>query len=275
MGVTSMPSYLFKLEMTDEDKDRLAQLAQVTQETAIKERDARIIAERGRTIDQIKRLYAVVMGYALTACVANAYLCERALQQASWEARSIIIAPVICFVSLMALFYLGAERLLDRKYLRHDSHRASKTGLLADLMTLALSAGWFVVVANIFQAPVSPNKLDIAALRKFQEDFINGLLVLYLLDVLLLAVQVCILLRTKPEDWKNLRKAHLIWMAVNICAFCALWFGVSTIADGPLPYANIGTVSFCLVLLHAARFIVDYAWTFEFYYPSDKLAVHG
>ena len=30
-----------------------------------------IIGERTRTIDQIKRLYAVVMGYAVTTCFSN------------------------------------------------------------------------------------------------------------------------------------------------------------------------------------------------------------
>jgi hypothetical protein len=274
MGVASMPSYLFKIEMTDEDKNRLAQLAQVTQETAIKEHNARIIAERGRTIDQVKRLYAVVMGYALTTCVANAYLCERALQPATWEARSIIIAPVLCFASLMALFYLGAERLLDRKYLRHDSRRPSRAGLCADLMTLALSAGWFVVVANIFQAPVSPKTLDLSALRQFQSDFINGLFVLYFLDVFLLAAQVLILLRRKPADWLNLLKAHLIWMVVNICTVFVLWFWVSTMTDGPVPFIAIGAVPFCLVLLHGLRFLADYTLTFKFYYPPEDLAGH-
>ena len=270
-----MPSYLFKLEMTEDDKIRLAQLAQVTQETAIKEGNARIIAERGRTIDQIKRLYAVVMGYALTTCVATAYLCDRAVQQASWEARSIIVAPVLCFVSLMALFYLGAERLLDRKYLRHDSRRPSRAGLFADLMTLALSAGWLVVVANIFQAPVNPNKLDILALRQFQRDFINGLYVLYCLDIVLLAAQACILLRRKPEDWGNLLKAHLTWLVVNVAAISVLWFWVSTVPDGPLPHVDINAVSFYLVLLHVARFIADYTLTFKFYYPPEDLAAHA
>jgi hypothetical protein len=32
-----------------------------------------VLSERARTIDQLKRLFAVVMGFAVTTCFTNAY----------------------------------------------------------------------------------------------------------------------------------------------------------------------------------------------------------
>jgi hypothetical protein len=136
-----------------------------------------IIAERTRTIDQIKRLYAVVMGYSVTSCFTNMYACARIISSDMTIGISIILAQGLVFVSLIALFYLGAERLLDKRYLQADSKVPSRHGLLFDLLCLGATAAWFVILADTFPN-VSQASLTAGDLRHGMRLFIINLLVL-------------------------------------------------------------------------------------------------
>jgi hypothetical protein len=267
-----MANYTLKVELTPEDEQRLADLGTLVDRQKAKENKARILAERGRTIDQIKRLYAVVMGYALITCFTNAYLCYRALDKYSWDANSILIAPVISFTSLIALFFLGAERMLDRKYLQESKPKPpTRAGLLIDLATLGISAAWFVILANIFQPPTGTAKLTIGNLHEFQTRFINAVLVLYVLDLVLLAVQAIVIL--VQTGWggraDDIFKAHLKWLGINVVSATFLC-GTLYLSDGTFSKYEIGIVASCLVLIHLVRFFWDFLWTFEFYYPKES-----
>jgi hypothetical protein len=264
-----MPEITLHVEMTPDEEAKLAAMAAAValgDRVATGERKARVFADRVRTIDQIKRLYAVVLGFALTSSIANAYLCERSLAVFSWEEWSIIVAPVISSASLMVLFALGAERFLDRTYLQHDSVVPSRSSLFIDLFTLGLTAAWFVILSNIFQAPSSPGSLSLGDLRKFQSHFIRYLELFYLLDIACLGVNLV-------RGWGNSghAKAHFIWIAINIVCVCLLFFWIGKISDGPVPYIGFSLVAGLLTILHVGRFALDYFFTFEFYYPTETM----
>jgi len=265
-----MPNVTLQIQLTDAERAGLeaaAAAAVAAVGNPDQERRARILADRVRALDQIKRLYAVVLGFALTTGITNAYLCERALDKFSWEAGSIVVAPVISSASLMVLFALGAERFLDRRYLQPDSPVATRWSLFIDLFTLGLTAAWFVILSNIFQAP-PPNapRLSLGELRGFQAHFIKYLVVFYLLDIFCLAINL-FRGRADPEH----RRAHWIWIWINAACAVLLFLANRYISDMALPLVGFSLIATLLTAIHMIRFAVDYRHTFKFYYPLEAI----
>lgn len=94
-----------------------------------------VLTERSRTIDQVKRVYAVIMGFALTSCFGNIFKGIVASEY-DFECGSIFLADGLTLLSLATLFYLGSERMLDVRYLRDDSDPAKIRWFLLDLIWL-------------------------------------------------------------------------------------------------------------------------------------------
>lgn len=244
-----------------------------------------IRAERVRSIDQVKRLYAVVMGYGVTTCFSNIYACAKVLNFDLEHALLPLIAQGFVFVSLVALFYLGAERMMDARYLSENSPVPTPKGLLFDLAALGATAGWLVILADSFPvAPSAPFGDDPDGVRQAaafaarvvtgQANFTHNLLVLYTLDLIFLMGQI-IRLSPRPSDPKRDRtlKAHLVWFLINaICLsifvfYTGDWLTTSVAIAG----FSLNGLTCGLVLVHFFRFVIDFNWTFEFYYPTDKL----
>jgi hypothetical protein len=230
----------------------------------------RIIADRARTLDQIKRLYAVVMAFALTTSVANAYLCERALETKTLATRLIIFGPVFCLGSILILFCLGAERFLDLKYVQLASKRATWKGLALDLAALGATAGVFVVLANSFQPPPPGVLLKTADLALDQSVFLFNLVILCTVDVICLLPQYLILKIKRTVPVPAAYSAHGTWLVTNavmLVTFFSLWYYEPRITNS-LGVAGITTV---LVIVHLGRFLIDFGCGFKLYYPSDEL----
>src|ERR1043166_5061179 len=115
-----------------------------------------IRAERTRTVEQIKRLFAVVMGLAVIRCISNIYSLIKPIitpplvnPSASFQEHAqelvILFAQGITFFFLCSLFYLGWERSLERRYLQPDSPVPRPERLLFDLFCLSWTALWFVI----------------------------------------------------------------------------------------------------------------------------------
>jgi hypothetical protein len=270
-----MATYTLKVEMTPAEAELVDKMGTLAVDQKTKDRNRTILAERGRAIDQVKRLYAVVMGYALTTCLTNAYLCSRVLQKDTWEALSILIAPVITFVSLISLFYLGSERMLDRKYLQEDQiDPPTRTRLWIDLATLGISGVWFVILANIFQPPLAgAGMLDLPTLHDFQARFITAIIFIYILDLGLLALQAA------PIGWEmgftrawkgsDVFRTHVQWLGLNVVSLLALW-GITRMPDST--FLGVSIIALSLAVFHIIRFFVDFGGTFRFYYPHESLA---
>ena len=246
---------------------------------------ARVIADRARTLDQIKRLYAVVMAFALTTSVGNAYLCERALETKTLAARVIIFGPVFCLGSILILFCLGAERFLDLKYVQLKSKRATWQGLALDLATLGATAGVFVVLANSFQPlpfadqpPTLGGRLTMADLSRELDLFLFNLIVLCAVDVVCLATQ-CASLKRQDEHGNKVEpsaayNAHRTWTLTNVgmLVIFFLLYRFETSVAGIIGVAGIATA---LVLVHLVRFLIDFRSGFDLYYPMDELPDPG
>ncbi|MBP6111970.1 MAG: hypothetical protein KA482_06280 [Sphingobium sp.] len=226
-----------------------------------------LISERGRTLDQIKRLYAVIMGFAATECLKNAIFCIR---NSSDKNLAFMVFTTFSFViiSMMILFYLGSERYLDRRYLKNNSPEPTRIGLGFDIFNLLITSAWFVYISESFPA-LSGDKIgapiELGAESISSSKFISALLSLYVIDFLILSVQ---LVRTKikmidNDNKKMISVAHKIWMTINALSFILASF---VIYENILKFDAYQIVLF-LFAFHAIRLIVDFGVTIRFYYP--------
>jgi hypothetical protein len=273
-----MPNFNVSIEMTDEDKTHLKALTDLAVAQKTEKWKTYVLGERIRTIDQIKRLYAVVMGLAVLNCVNNAYVCARQLQYGAWEEYSILIAEIFSFISLITLFYLGAERMLDRRYLHPKSGMPKRTTLLFDLFTLGITAAWFVALANTFPRPAAVTSGEIATMRDLVHDyfgyFILLLIGLYILDIVLLGIHGFIVWKEGYRHRNELIIAYLTWVSVNVASVIVwLWMYRYHLYDWPMtvPVVNVPVNLGALFLFawHAVRFVLDFNLTFGLYYPSQ------
>lgn len=233
--------------------------------------DRQILTDRVRTIDQIKRLYAVVMGYALTSCFSNVYACVKAVGP-DFMTVSMLFAQAITFTSLIALLYLGTERLLDTRYLHPNSRVPSRFRLFCDLANLGIMAAWFVVLADTF--PDTSKPVTIEVLRGSQVQFTQNLLVLYLIDVVTLVYQTGTLYIDHPADKTKALHAHLRWIAQNVACFgfFAIVYRVWAGWDLALLGATVNALAAALAIIHVGRFFADFWLNYPFYYPTDELS---
>lgn len=271
-----MATIKFDIDIPPQDRELIASLGRLADKTLRQRINTQVYAVRGRTLDQIKRLYAVVMGFALTTCIANAYLCFRRLEQPDAQANLILVTAVFAFVSLIPLFYLGAERMLEQKYLQLSSEPASGGELFGDILTLWVTAGWFVVIANSFPLIPATNNLPAADVHSFFPKFLFYLIILYVLDVVFLLMQMALLrldaksarIWEEHEEaaYNKLMKAHKIWIGANLVTGAIIAIGWWFFDP------SYGTAAaWTLIVIQAARFLVDYTLTFESYYPQDEI----
>jgi hypothetical protein len=231
---------------------------------------ARVLADRGRAIEQVKRLYAVVMGFAVWSCITDAYRYARLLLDSSykeWNAYSILAAQALACISLIALFYLGAERMLDRRYLQHDSPVASRFGFWFDLFTLGSIALWFAILANTF--PTAQPSVD--EVYSYFRLFLLFLLILYVLDIGLLVVHGAMLLRDRTRH-TGLLKAYTIWILSNLASIVAIGCVYKFVPiKATEPYLGLNCAALIVSLWHIARFFWDFLLTFKFYFPPEDI----
>jgi len=228
-------------------------------------------ADRIRTIDQIKRLYAVVMGFAVTTSISNVY---NAVKSSGFDpsVSFVILSDEFAFISLIVLFFLGTERFYDARYLRPDSRPASLRGLFLDLSASGISAGFFVILAETFSLQDPGTALDLPHVMAMQHEFFRNLLGLYAIDLVLLFVQIW-RMRRHPTGLENSFTAHWIWVALNVATFLIFFFfhrdELGHVAIGFLSLdLLISSLALEILAIHAVRFGLDMSLTFEFYYPG-------
>jgi hypothetical protein len=223
-------------------------------------------ADRVRTLDQIKRLYAVMMGLAATHCITEAIV-RIQRDHLGLDQIAVIVCHGIIFASLIILFFLGAERYLDKKYLRAGFHNPSWKSLTLDIGCLGLSSVWFVVLGRSVSAPI-------ANLSDYY--FVWNLLALYVMDLVILALQYRDISRTTPDcdETRTCAEAYTIWAIVNACCGGAVLLLIFLFA--PLMLSRSGDINLTiytttgiLLIIHLIRFYVDFSKTLEFYYPLE------
>jgi hypothetical protein len=217
-GLAYMAAKTFTLTLTDD-----VAAATLTPANA-SELNRQTLADRTRTIDQLKRLYAVVMGFAVTQCFSHIYQCAQSITIFSVSGL-ILIAQGIAFITLIVLFYLGAERLFDTRYLRTESRVPHPFGLLLDIFTSGVTAIWFVILADTFADPSSitlPHTIY-SEISVNLHYFTANLLLLYAVDVLFLLVQIFRTYRHRTSNYQNSIKHHWFWLSLNLAGIFFLY----------------------------------------------------
>lgn len=264
-----MPIVHLRVDITPQEEQHLRLLATQAVDQAAEKWKTNVLAERGRAIEQIKRLYAVVMGFAVVRIISQIYDCVHALLTKNlldWNLAAILLAQFVAFISLIALFFLGAERMLDRKYLRETCiDPPTRLGLWFDLLTLGITAVLFLILANVF--PGQP--IDAKDVPRYFGYFIVWLLIIYALDIIMLSAQL-ISLRQDPNQDRHLVHAYHVWIIINVVSLIAM-LGIYFFVLGRFALLTIDVGAVAIILLHLARFFVDFFLTFEFYYPSERL----
>jgi hypothetical protein len=268
---------------TAADIHTLLERVDTTTKTISEGKDLIILTDRTRAIDQIKRLYAVIVGFSAITLLSNYVICIRTLDPAArgLEAYGILASQTISFFSLLILFLLGAERLLDTRYLQITSVVPSWYGLMGDVIGLLVTAGWFAVLANL--SPVATGTsptIQLSDLRDSQRYFVYVLLAIYVADLVFLAIQLVRFNYQKKKlandtvasrQQDAAAKIHKKWIGLNLVM--AFFLAIITIyfAKAPQQYIYPNLVSLFLIAIHFGRFWYDLAKTFTFYYPEGKL----
>ena len=278
------------LELDDADTKKIADLTKLT-ESEQQKRDktnAFILTDRTRALEQVKKLYAVVMGFAIWSCITNAFQCSRKLLAISdpiaWDTLSILAAQVFSFLSLIALFLLGAERMLDRKHLQTDSDVPTRGGFFLDLVTIGGPAIAFVVIANIFPSvALTPKEIweawdptPQASAKVFRssvaDDFwwyLISLLVLYGIDLALLWVHGGDI-ETQKERYPELVKGYKKWKWSNFLSIVAMGLVVLFFHILNQSVLRVNLAALSVIAWHGGRFWFDYYYCFDCYYPEKK-----
>lgn len=308
VGACAVASVTLKVELSEDDKAVLSGLQNLADREAQKATDksnALVLSERGRALEQVKRLYAVVMGFAIWSCITNSYQCARKLWNVApdaWDSFFILFTQLFSVLSLIALFFLGAERMLDRKYLQPDTPNPPKpVEFLGDLITIGAPAILFVIIANAF--PLTALALDdikfavgpsgtpaptnfSTSVRQTFWYFVFFLIVLYAVDALSLLLHQRALKkdnappagggRGKHQDlldaywwWSVINTGCLVLMSIILIAF----LGLNVRYLDHSWFQTIHVAAAFILVIQLVRFGVDFYKTFPAYYPQGKLEV--
>jgi hypothetical protein len=210
-------------------------------------------AARTRSVDNLQRLYTVVVSLAVTESLRRLLTAaldrrpENHPQYDSWLMFSALLITVIPF-------YHGANRYLDATYVTHE-RRAKPEALMLDFVMLFFEGlVLFVLATMVGRAPA----------------FYTSLGVLLVFDVLW--VGLTLLTAASKEDRFPLYRR---WAIINLVSACVLvgsfWSNIFNWNIWRTDDARNIAV-FVIVLLRTA---VDYILVWRFYYPTGEAQGFG
>lgn len=201
---------------------------------------------RKRSVDNLQRLYTVVMSLAVTESL------RRLLTVASGGTVGFpTLSQALMFVSLIFTivpFYHGANRYLDATYVTGE-RSAKPAALMIDFVFLFLEGLGFFVLAVLMDHP---------------EAFFTALAALLLLD----AIWVGVTNLTAAGEADRFQQ-YAKWATVNVCA--AALIVVSTWSNAlNWPFWKSDFIrDIVLATTAIGRTIYDYRMVWQFYYPGQ------
>lgn len=207
---------------------------------------------RKRSVDNLQRLYSVVISLAVTEMLRRVLLANTSntvpdLSKVALEQWLMLIS----FLFTVVPFYHGASRYLDATYITKERF-APRAALLIDFIFLFVEGVLFFVLAEFIGN---------------QQAFYSTLAILLALDAIWVGLSTK-LWSISPEDHEDPRSSsrtrYWPWAIVNVIALVAIWVSARTNIwlDGP-------TQSISLAGITVLRTILDYVLVFRFYYPPD------
>jgi hypothetical protein len=210
-----------------------------------KQGNAKLEKARERSVNNLQRLYTVVISLAITVSLKNLF--EDVFGCATSPGKGILDFPGYCghllrfisFIATVVPFFHGANRYLDETYVTHESE-ARKFALLIDFVALFLEGLGIFVLAMYAQ---------------IDNNFYAVLTGVLLFDIVWVLSTYITAVGDKPKiKW---------WAVVNIVTvftiFIFLWSSL---------WPNESVKSWMLMFICVVRTVLDYILVWPLYYPE-------
>ena len=228
--------------------------------------------ERG--VDNLQRLYTIVIGIALTEALARFVLGPGFRTSAVAAPATLYLAAyvptMVAFVATLLPFYHGALRYLDETYVINAT-RVKPSALLVDFLVLFVEANRTRKSTKRADGltRVKPSALLVDFLVLFVEakifywmaltlndwrSFFQVMLILLVVDTVWIAFTF-FYSGTFLQVWK--------WGVINVASLVAVWVVLYT----PLIIEEKKQTG--LVALALIRTAIDYVWNWTFFHPTD------
>jgi hypothetical protein len=198
---------------------------------------------RKHSVEQLARLYTVVIGIALTLAMRTSITPDQ-----SWPLlRPDCITNLGSFLVLVIPFYHGATRHLFATYIEGGGSSRIKSGaLFLDFILLFLEGCAFVVMSSVVA--------DVSKLA-------------WIVALLLFLDSVWGFLAWLAFTGAQAQYSERIWALINVCAGVAL---VAVLLLAPEKFSANGVPGqFVLFAGLSLRTILDYTFCWKFYFPPD------
>jgi protein-S-isoprenylcysteine O-methyltransferase Ste14 len=125
------------------------------------EQDKDLIRQGERTVDNLKRLFAVVFALSFAALAGAAIdklrplMTEKVLPPPALLSWMLNIEMLVVFVVTAGVFYHQSTKFLDIRYAKHPWAEAHPLGFALDYLTLVLTAAPFFLMAHGFSTQVT------------------------------------------------------------------------------------------------------------------------
>lgn len=218
-------------------------------------------SERGRSIDQLKRLYAVVMGFALTAGMARA--ASREIEIVSFEGLAILL-NIFTIISISILVFLSAERHLENKYVLCEIYDPPLRTLSFDLLAM------FVVSTSLAICGIlSSEEIDT---DRFHKSFIISVMIFHIIDfvILVLGLIMNTQFSTRGEDEVDHIISVLNLVGLSLVAAFASFLVLKPDLFHSWFYINSAVPAFLLFLVHFVKFTIDLKANRPLYFLFQK-----
>lgn len=180
------------------------------------QRNDAFMASRDRSVDHAKRLYSILMGFAATLCVGNAFTAARDLAY-SHESIVIALCVVSIFLLLMLPTYLISEQYMDDKYISMEPDAHNDLAMfIADISFPLILASVFVVIAQVFSG--SP-KMTSDSFQEAQFTFCFGVSIFCIIDVLLMILHYELKIHRSMNSPSGRAHAKNLWRLVKVDIF--------------------------------------------------------
>jgi hypothetical protein len=207
--------------------------------------DDQVSKANTRSVDNLQRLYTVVVSLAVTESLRRLFLGTGTLFSPPSYESSLMFASLIFTV---VPFYHGANRYLDATYVTGE-RKAKPQALMLDFVILFVEALLF---------------FGLALLTNNQPAFYTVLAILFLLDIIWVGL-TNVTAHSESDKFPRYTK----WAIINFIAFALLLlFTWSNILNWPI-WKNEVATNISLLIVVVARTVIDYILVWPFYYPGE------
>jgi len=198
------------------------------------------------SVEHLQELYTVSIGLALTVAVERLFPGEL-----HGGLHNVAVVGFVAFLATVLPFYHGALRHLDNMYRVGQNQRSGGGLLFADFLALFTEACLLIAMAASLDRP---------------RRVLILLLLLLLLDIVWLEFFVRVAAPRIRPDAVAKTWGHRAWVLVNT-PFLILGVLLLLLHGGGAEEGALGLASL-VGGLALARTVVDYAWSWRFYFPT-------